>query len=189
MGGGYVASTKTLASNIGGACKFLHWHKSGNSDPMSKSPKKAGPKRPRGRPPLPAHVRLIKNTYRADRHGKHPRHTTAQKHGKRLLDKRLLDDATEVVMWSELFQDGDDFCGDLEPLGLNGNGHADPATRAAAQKAWSRLGALYLRDIWPMHPHHKPCWALEQFGLPPGHRRVRPGLGKTAMRSFGRFGE
>jgi hypothetical protein len=88
---------------------------------------------------------------------------------KRIRAKRRLGPAAEAEAWAELFSCGDDWFGDLEPLGFQGgDAHADPATRAAALEAWQRLGELYMRDIWPRDRHHKPCWALEQFGPPKG---------------------
>jgi hypothetical protein len=78
--------------------------------------------------------------------------------------KRRLGPAAEVEAWSEIFQCGYDFFGDLEPLGFKG-GDADRAARAAAPEAWARLGALCLET----HADRKP-WALEKFGQPRGYR-------------------
>jgi hypothetical protein len=87
---------------------------------------------------------------------------------KRRLSKRRLGDTAEAEAWSELFQCGDDFFGDLEPLGFHSTRDGGRAARSAAAEAWDRLGAFYMQNIWPHQDQsvRKKPWALEKFGYP-----------------------
>ena len=78
---------------------------------------------------------------------------------KRRRPKRRADPETEMMLWAELFETGQEgFAGDLEELGF----HSILQARAAAPDAWARLGGLFLAT---QHPEG-PVWALEQFGAP-----------------------
>jgi hypothetical protein len=83
---------------------------------------------------------------------------------KRRLHKRRIDPVAELRAWSELFDIGHDFFGDLEPLGFRG-GDCDRAARLAARSAWRRFGAEFMETFKPDAVRARP-WAFEEFGDP-----------------------
>jgi hypothetical protein len=64
-----------------------------------------------------------------------------------------------------VFQSGHDFLGDLEDFGFPTGQEANRTILAAAEGAWERLGARWLRDF---KDHPLTPWALEEFGPQPG---------------------
>ena len=78
---------------------------------------------------------------------------------KRSRAKRRADPDTEMMLWADLFESGQEgFAGNLEELGF----HSIVEARGAVSEAWTRLGPLYLST---RHPEG-PVWAREQFGEP-----------------------
>ncbi len=67
----------------------------------------------------------------------------------------------ELAAWRPMFSWGYDFFNDLGPFGLRTEAEA----RAAAQAAWKRLGAEFMRTWTPTGATEIP-WALEEFGEP-----------------------
>jgi len=85
---------------------------------------------------------------------------------KRRVPKGKIGPAAELAAWSELFETGYDFFGDLEPLGFNGSSDADRASRAAAKEAWERLGGLFMQTWQPEPNGRQKPWAFEEYGEP-----------------------
>ena len=67
----------------------------------------------------------------------------------------------ELRAWRAMFSWGFDFFNDLGPFGLPTEAEA----RAAAPKAWQRLGAEFMLAWEPTGATENP-WALEEFGEP-----------------------
>jgi hypothetical protein len=71
----------------------------------------------------------------------------------------------EVEAWEMVFEVGTDYFGNLVPFGFEAGSEGDAAIKAAAKKAWKRLGAAYMRTRVPDRNREVP-WALETFGKP-----------------------
>jgi hypothetical protein len=72
-------------------------------------------------------------------------------------------------MWEEVFHHGNDFFDDLAPLFPAGWRCEDRASVDAARRKWAKIGAMFLRDIWPSmrgRGVHETPWAEQQFGRP-----------------------
>jgi hypothetical protein len=98
------------------------------------------------------------------------------------IRKRIGTEA-ELDAWAECFETGCDFFGGLQLIGVDLTPtktwrdpvypaivHSDRADvfRAAAEAAWTRLGAEHMRRRKPDDWGRDIPWALEQFGSPPG---------------------
>ena len=90
---------------------------------------------------------------------------------KRRITKQRTGDAAELKAWSDLFECGYDFFGDLEPYGFPG-GDACAAAREAARDAWQRMGVAFMETWKPVPNSREQPWALDQFGPPKGVRNA-----------------
>jgi hypothetical protein len=79
--------------------------------------------------------------------------------------KRRTSIKAEVEAWEMVFECGTDYFGNLVPGGFGHCSEGTPAFRAAAKKAWKRLGAAYMRTRVPDRNREVP-WALDKFGEP-----------------------
>jgi hypothetical protein len=90
------------------------------------------------------------------------------------MKKRHEIDRQKLEAWRLVLAWGDDFFGDLEPLGIIHPVHVWPpskqraAKRAfmkAARAAWAELGAEFMKT-WTPEPDDPVPWALAKFGKP-----------------------
>lgn len=74
---------------------------------------------------------------------------------KRRTPKHRINPEAELAAWSEAFESGLDFFGDLADFGLQ----CDAAVRAAMPCAWKRLGAAFMARWVPNAARALP-WAF-----------------------------
>ena len=91
-----------------------------------------------------------------------PGHSREDRSVKRRFAKQRMTPAAELREWEAMFEAGAAFAGEPEALGFSGD---QEDMRAAAPKAWRRLGDLFLATWKPTDVRPTP-WALEQFGEP-----------------------